>query len=122
MRKKENSKSLMIGVPGIVLQMVGNFFKPEDSGGEGAILCGLLMLAGTVLLIWGLWYYAKSRDRSGYWSLCGLLSCIGIIILACLRDKNTESLDASSETTPAPEPPDLIPSGDGDWAMWDDDA
>ncbi|MEC7566430.1 MAG: hypothetical protein VX738_12180 [Planctomycetota bacterium] len=120
MRKKENSKSLMIGVPGIVLQMVGNFFKPEDSGGEGAILCGLLMLAGTVLLIWGLWYYAKSRDRSGYWSLCGLLSCIGIIILACLRDKHA----TGCETTPLSqiEPPDLIPPGDGDWAMWDDDA
>ena len=98
MKKAENSKSLMLGVPGILLQMVG-YSGAQGASEEVAPLCILLQLAGTVLLIWGLWYYAKAKDRAGYWGFCGLLSILGLIILACLRDEHQETPDAASKST-----------------------
>ena len=67
MKKAENSKSLIVGLPGIVLQ-VGGLGLGEQN----------YFLLGTVLLIWGLWYYAKAKDRAGYWGFCGLLSILGL--------------------------------------------
>jgi hypothetical protein len=90
----ENRKSLALGVPGIVLQILGNVMY--RSGGtvapmgqtpvKGNPLWLLVALAGTVLLIAGLSFYAKAKGRSPAWGLMGLLSIIGLIVLACLKD------------------------------------
>ncbi len=79
-----NNVSLAFGVPGFILQVVGNVLGSSNPG-----LGGLLILAGTGLLIAGLAYYAIGKGRSGWWGLCGFLSFIGLIILACLKDRSS---------------------------------
>jgi hypothetical protein len=93
----ENRKSLALGVPGIVLQILGNvMYRPGGSiAGTGRPAAAgnpvwlLVMLAGTVLLIAGLAFYAKAKGRSPAWGFMGLLSIIGLIVLACLKDRSS---------------------------------
>ena len=66
-----NNISLLAGVPGIILQVVGNIYKMP-----------LVMALGTVLLLIGFAYYAKAKGRNPAWGLMALLSCIGLIVLA----------------------------------------
>ena len=50
-------------------------------------MLGLLVsLVGTGLLMAGLAFYALAKGRSPAWCLMGLLSIIGLIVLACLKD------------------------------------
>ena len=50
---------------------------------------------GVILLIVGLCFYAKAKGYPAALGLLGLLSCIGLLILALMRDKtkaeNTET-------------------------------
>jgi len=80
---RHNNVSLALGAPGFILQVVGNVLGSSNPG-----LGGLLILGGTGLLIAGLAYYAIGKGRSGWWGLCGFLSFIGLIILACLKDRS----------------------------------
>jgi amino acid transporter len=89
-----NRKSLMFGIPGIILQIVGNIAMPTvDPNNPNAadvpmvLGCIGIMLLGTVLLIIGLSLYARAKGHSGWWGLMGLLSIIGLIVLACLPDR-----------------------------------
>ena len=75
-----NSRSLLIGTIGIVMQVCGRSMSATGDGATGA----LLTLVGTATLIVGLIYYAQMRGRSGWWGLLGLLSCIGIVFLLLL--------------------------------------
>ena len=43
--------------------------------------------AGVVLLVVGLCFYAKAKGYHAALGLLGLLSCIGLLILALMRDK-----------------------------------
>ena len=72
---KYNNISLAAGVPGIVLQVVGQVMQQP-----------LVLILGTVLLIVGFAYYAKAKGRNPAWCLMGFLSIIGLIVLACLKD------------------------------------
>ncbi len=84
MNASENRKSLAIGVPGIALQIGGRIMQmqhPDQS------MWLLVMLVGTVLLIVGLSFYAKAKGHHAAWGLMGLLSLIGLIVLACLKDR-----------------------------------
>jgi hypothetical protein len=90
-----NSKSLAIGVPGLLLQIAGAVSRVWLVQQQGAQLNMTLMwatvaaqLIGSIMLIVGLGYYAKAKGYSGALGLLGLLSCIGILILAILPDKN----------------------------------
>ncbi len=88
-----NRKSLMFGVPGIVLQIVGQVIMV--GGGERAespsvvmFVAGfLIILGGTALLMWGLAWYAAAKGHHMAWGLMGFLSFIGLIVLACLPDR-----------------------------------
>jgi hypothetical protein len=92
-----NRKSLAFGVPGIILQLAGNFMARAEafglsspgSGGPpgGAGLWLVVSVLGTILLIYGLCLYAKSKGYHPAFGLLGLLSILGIIILAVLPDK-----------------------------------
>ena len=90
----ENRKSLALGIPGIILQILGNIMYRQGgaTGGPGRPapdanpIWLLVALVGTGLLIAGLAFYAKAKGRSPAWGLMGLLSIIGLIVLACLKD------------------------------------
>ncbi len=83
MIKRYNNMSLALGVPGIILQIVGNIM----SRNPGQLLLGLLLaLVGTGLLLAGLAYYALAKGRNPAWCLMAFLSIIGLIVLACLKD------------------------------------
>lgn len=99
---KYNRKSLMLGIPGLLLQIgcifTSNFIAAKAGSGGSApplALAGVLALgsiAGSVLLIIGLCFYAKAKGYSPVLGLLGLLSCLGLLILAILPDK-TKGLD-----------------------------
>jgi hypothetical protein len=76
MIKKYNNLSLLLGAPGLVLQILGS------TSGQPPI-----SLLGSLLLIAGLAFYAKAKGQHPAWCAFGLLSIIGVIVLACLKDK-----------------------------------
>lgn len=84
-----NRKSLMLGIPGIVLQLAGNFMTPRSDSADAValLLPALLMIGGTILLIIGLGYYASAKGHSRWWGLMGFLSLIGLIVLAVMPDR-----------------------------------
>lgn len=98
-----NRKSLLIGVPGLLIQ-IGCAFLPLILGALGVdiarlpdwaslgLVLGVILgpLLGAVLLIIGLCYYAKGKGYSAALGLLGLLSCIGLLILALLPDKTKD--------------------------------
>jgi hypothetical protein len=94
---KYNRKSLVLGVPGLLLQIgclfLSNFLAAKAKAGGSAVpeslalLLGVGMIAGAVLLVIGLCFYAKAKGYSAVLGLLGLLSCIGLLILAVLPDK-----------------------------------
>jgi hypothetical protein len=79
----DNKKSLMPGVPGMVLQVVGKYVL-DDIAGVG------VALLGTGLLIAGLCFYARGKGYPMLLGLIGVFSIIGLIILAVLPDKRKE--------------------------------
>lgn len=89
MIKKYNNVSLLVGVPGLILQAMGNI------KGQPVIL-----LAGSILLLIGFAYYAKAKGRHPAWCLMALLSLIGLIVLGCLKDLHKEQ--AKNEATAEP--------------------
>jgi hypothetical protein len=78
-----NKMSFAFGVPGLMLQVVGNMSAEFVGGG----ISTLISLSGSVLLIVGLGYYAMSRGHSKWFGALGFLSCIGLIVLALLPKK-----------------------------------
>ncbi len=78
--KKLNNQSFMFGVPGLIMQAVG-------SNAIGGIVGLLVSLLGTGLLIFGLTFYARSRGQHPGFAALGLLSCLGMLILALLPKK-----------------------------------
>jgi HlyD family secretion protein len=82
MIQKFNSIGLMVGIPGLILQVVGKMITRADQVGIGL----LVTLAGTVMLLIGLAYYAKAKGRHPAWCLLAFLSLVGLILMACLKD------------------------------------
>jgi hypothetical protein len=94
---KYNRKSLILGVPGLLLQF-GCIFESNSIAanikGTGPLpsialigFCEVGIVVGGILLIIGLCFYAKAKGHSAVWGLFGLLSCIGLLVLALLPDK-----------------------------------
>ena len=95
-----NRKSLLLGIPGLLIQ-IGFALLPHLAVALGAdptvrmppwMALGLILgpLVGAVLLIVGLSYYAKGKGYSAVLGLLGLLSCFGLLILALLPDKTKD--------------------------------
>lgn len=92
-----NRKSLAIGIPGIILQILvfaaALVLLPKVEHSSPAIqlsvsigvLSGLLL--GTILLIVGLCYYSKAKGYTPVLGLLGLFSWVGLLILAVLPDR-----------------------------------
>lgn len=87
MIKRYNNLSLALGVPGIILQIVGNLVAQANADNSLGLLGVPISLVGTGLLVAGLSYYAIAKGRSGWWGLCGFLSCLGLLILLLLKDE-----------------------------------
>ncbi len=79
---KYNKISLAVGIPGIIVQFAGILLG--ELGAPGVPVA----LLGTGLLLVGLVYYTKAKARSPAWCLMAFLSLIGLIVLACLKDKS----------------------------------
>jgi hypothetical protein len=97
-----NNKSLVYGAPGLVLQIGCQMrmrAEPPRGGGD-LVLCMFGSLVGTVLLFAGCSYYAKAKGRSFAWGLVALLSCFGLVILACLKDKTNHQVGPPSPPAP----------------------
>jgi hypothetical protein len=80
--KRYNNLSFVFGVPGLILQVVGNFKMSSPESRLGL----LSYLAGTVLLLIGFAYYARAKGRHPAWCLVAFLSFIGLVVLALLPD------------------------------------
>jgi hypothetical protein len=74
-----NRTSLLLGAPGLALQVAGNLTH--------GIVGNLVSLVGVGLLIAGLSSYARMRGHSAWYGALGLLSCLGMLILAVLPKK-----------------------------------
>ena len=82
MIQRYNNLSLALGIPGIILQIGGNMYATVNR------FTGFpVSLVGTGLLIAGLSFYAIAKGRSSWWGVCGFLSCVGLLILALLKDR-----------------------------------
>jgi hypothetical protein len=99
---KYNRKSLALGIPGLILQigciLTTNLIAAKARSGGTAPPDSLLLLAagslvGTLLLIIGLGFYAKAKGYSAVLGLLGLLSCLGLLVLALLPDKTKGQTD-----------------------------
>lgn len=94
---KYNRTSLVIGIPGLVLQIgclvALNMMaaKARSAGTFPPVILALILelgiIAGDILLIVGLCFYARAKGHSAVWGLFGLLSCIGLLVLALLPDR-----------------------------------
>ncbi len=94
---KYSRKSLFIGIPGLLLQVicivvlnrmalnaVGQNIMPSPLLAIGLEL-GVLL--GNIILTIALCYYAKAKGYSAALGLLGLLFCLGLLILALLPDR-----------------------------------
>ena len=99
MDKRYNRISLAFGISGILLQVMAIALLPLLPYGDtdtaawramAALLLVALLPVGTILLIVGLGYYAKAKGQSAVWCLMGFLSLLGLIVLACLKDRAKE--------------------------------
>ncbi len=93
---KYNSISFVFGIPGLILQTAGWFIR--DPEGFLTPLGSILAYGGTGLLLVGFLFYAKAKGRHPAWCLMGLLSLIGLIILACLKDKKIPMVSEKNES------------------------
>ncbi|HAI14048.1 MAG TPA: hypothetical protein DCM28_20250 [Phycisphaerales bacterium] len=82
-----NTKSLAFGVPGILLQVAGRIGIEVTQEPVLQAICSLSKIGGLILLLIGMIYYAKAKSRHPAWSLMAFLSLIGLIVLACLKDR-----------------------------------
>jgi len=96
---KYTRRSLVIGLPGLVLQLVGYAALPSlasnDPGQSLEALKGMALasevglLSGTILFVAGVYYYAKAKGYHGALGFIGLFSWVGLLIIALLPDKTT---------------------------------
>lgn len=83
--EKKTNTNIGVGV-GILLQIVGRVMMMQ---GDSMATLGLLVtLAGSAAFIWGCINYAQGKGYHWALGLLGLLSCIGLIVLVVIPDKN----------------------------------
>jgi hypothetical protein len=96
-----NTRSFIWAVPGIVMQLIGFVVRMANMQhtSQGQLVTSnlfvdnvgrVVILVGSILLFIGLAYYAKAKGRSPWWCLFAFLSLIGLIVLACLKDRTEE--------------------------------
>ena len=71
---------------GLILEIVGNVIRMQMP--NLAMVGAIIALVGAVFFIWGCMNYAVGKGYSQFLGLLGLFSCIGLLILVLLPDKN----------------------------------
>jgi hypothetical protein len=94
---KHVRKSLIFGTPGLLLQigctfMANSVITKAMSIGNGSlgVSTGIFIIgsiAGNILFMTGLGFYAKAKGYSAGLGMLGLVSCIGLLIVAMLPDR-----------------------------------
>ena len=91
MIREYSRKSLAIGLPAVALLSV-----PVLVWGNAGIMSSntwvttasvVLPIVGSALFIVALCYYAKAKGYNGALGLLGMLSCVGLLIIALLPDR-----------------------------------
>lgn len=99
-------RSLIFGGPGLVLQIgctcVANYIISKAMSIAAvplAVWTGIFVvgsIAGNILFITGLCFYAKAKGYSAGLGALGLLSCIGLLVLGILPDKTKDTVDTAT--------------------------
>ena len=94
-RREMNLWSFVFGLPGLGLQVLPEVMGPPAARGaaDGPQLLELAPIGGAVLLLIAFGFYAKYKGRSSLWALAGLLSCLGLLLMAVLKDYNAERIN-----------------------------
>lgn len=77
-----------VGV-GIILQVIGRLLVLHNP--NLALVGFILTLVGLVFFVWGCMNYAEGKGHSKWLGLLGLLSCIGLIVLVLMPDRNKDA-------------------------------
>lgn len=88
--EKQKRSNIGVGI-GIVLEIAGRVMLgiARENITLGAI-GGVTLLVGVVFFIWGCMSYAEAKGYSALLGLLGLFSCVGLLILIILPDKNKD--------------------------------
>ena len=83
---------------GLAFQLLGLVVDiPFQGTGFGTPLALYLTAGGTVALLIGTAYLAKSKHRSTWWAVLGLLSLVGWTLVVFLEDHSPEALEAAGQ-------------------------
>ena len=81
----QHKRNTNIGVGlGLILQMVSRSMTAP----EQATVSLVLLVIGALVFIWGCCEYAKGKGYNSAWGLLGILSLIGLIVLALMPDRH----------------------------------
>jgi hypothetical protein len=88
MNTEHKNKSMALVIPGLII-LVGCLATSRITGEAQWLALSLAAgsLAGLIPLIIGLCHYAKAKGYSNVFGLLGLLSLLGVLIMAVLPDK-----------------------------------
>jgi hypothetical protein len=92
MNIEQKNKSLVFGIPGLILQigcLTLSHIIISRNGGQSVWITLLTAgsLIGVLLLIAGLRHYAKAKGYGSEWGLLGIFSLLGVLVLIALPDK-----------------------------------
>ena len=88
MIRRYNNISLAVGIPGLIVQIIGVTVAVIGAKEEQPSPLGVLIsLIGSGMLIIGLAYYAKAKGRRWVWCFFGFFSLMGILVLFLLADR-----------------------------------
>jgi hypothetical protein len=86
------------------VKVEGKYYKvdfPDAAEKKEAIITGAkIAIVGLVLITIGCCFQAYARGRSPAWGLLGILSPLGILIIATLKDKQPNQSIEAIVTTP----------------------
>lgn len=86
--KKLEKQGLMIGGPGIVMEIIGSIMMHSKE--HPSLIWFVLLMVGGCMLIWGLGLTARSKGYPAIYGLLGLIGIIGLIIFAFMPDKTQD--------------------------------
>jgi len=88
LQDKKTKTNIGVGL-GILIQLLHIVLVHE--GYISPILGLIIEIVGLVFFTWGCMNYAEGKGHSKWLGLLGLLSCIGLVILVFLPDRNKET-------------------------------